>query len=764
MIDFKDMQRRVLELVNSNDYHPIKPRVIAKQLRLDDDGERTLKKALKRLVREGRVAWGPKHLVMKVSKKAARDEAIGIFRRNSAGYGFVTPEGSTVTDRSDDIYIPKTKTADASNLDVVRIRISRTRKGSEVRISGRVIEVLERRTNRFVGTYRERGSYGIVVVDNGIFESGILVGDAGAKNCRVGDKVVIEMANFPSATEDGEGVIVEILGERGAPGVDTLMIIREFDLPEEFPESVLDEAREQAEHFDEVIADGRTDFTKETVVTIDPKTARDFDDAISLKRIENGHWQLGVHIADVSHFVPIKSDLDDEAYRRGTSVYLPDKVIPMLPELISNNLASLQPDRIRYTMSAVIEFTEDGIPVSTDLHRGAIKSAHRFNYMEIDEYLEDDKPWRERLSLPVFKLVREMHTLAMKLRKRRMDRGSIDLNLPEIKIDLDEDGRVSGAHTVDNTESHQVIEEFMLAANEAVAQAMADQKLYLIRRIHEAPSEAKLKDLTKFVNQLGIHCNNLQSRFEIKRVVAEAEDMPERHAIHFSILRAMQKAVYSPREIGHYALASDAYCHFTSPIRRYPDLVIHRAIGDLIDGRRPSSDFDRLTKLGIHCSDLERRAELAERELKKLKLLNFLVDKIGTEMETVVTGVEPIGLFAQGIELPAEGFLPVSNLPHDRYQFDRTSKTLTGFRAGNEFRLGDHLRIKISLVDPDQRLLEFALVSVQRAKTIKTSKSRKPVRAAKNEKQHSNASNELPWEQIRASGPSGKGRKPRKHK
>lgn len=764
MIDFKDMQRRVLELVNSNDYHPIKPRVIAKQLRLDDDGERTLKKALKRLVREGRVAWGPKHLVMKVSKKAARDEAIGIFRRNSAGYGFVTPEGSTVTDRSDDIYIPKTKTADASNLDVVRIRISRTRKGSEVRISGRVIEVLERRTNRFVGTYRERGSYGIVVVDNGIFESGILVGDAGAKNCRVGDKVVIEMANFPSATEDGEGVIVEILGERGAPGVDTLMIIREFDLPEEFPESVLDEAREHAEHFDEVIADGRTDFTKETVVTIDPKTARDFDDAISLKRIENGHWQLGVHIADVSHFVPIKSDLDDEAYRRGTSVYLPDKVIPMLPELISNNLASLQPDRIRYTMSAVIEFTEDGIPVSTDLHRGAIKSAHRFNYMEIDEYLEDDKPWRERLSLPVFKLVREMHTLAMKLRKRRMDRGSIDLNLPEIKIDLDEDGRVSGAHTVDNTESHQVIEEFMLAANEAVAQAMVDQKLYLIRRIHEAPSEAKLKDLTKFVNQLGIHCNNLQSRFEIKRVVAEAEDMPERHAIHFSILRAMQKAVYSPREIGHYALASDAYCHFTSPIRRYPDLVIHRAIGDLIDGRRPSSDFDRLTKLGIHCSDLERRAELAERELKKLKLLNFLVDKIGTEMETVVTGVEPIGLFAQGIELPAEGFLPVSNLPHDRYQFDRTSKTLTGFRAGNEFRLGDHLRIKISLVDPDQRLLEFALVSVQRAKTIKTSKSRKPVRAAKNEKQHSNASNELPWEQIRASGPSGQGRKPRKHK
>ncbi len=444
MNDSTDLQNLVLNLVNSDDYHPIKPKQIAKQLKLTENDEPAFKKALKRLIKDGRLAWGPKHLVFKASKRVPRDEVIGVFRRNSSGFGFVTPEGSKVTDRSEDIYIPKTKTADAAHLDTVRIRVSRRRQGVEVRVSGRVLEVLERRTNRFVGTYHERGGYGVVTVDNGTFESGILVGDARAKNCRVGDKVVIEMAHFPSPTQEGEGVIVEVLGARGQPGVDTMMIIREFDLPEEFPEPVLEDAREQAEKFDEKIAAGRTDFTGHTVVTIDPQTARDFDDAISLKRLDNGHWELGVHIADVSHFVPYRSELDNEAFRRGTSVYLPDRVIPMLPELISNNLASLQPDRIRYTMTAIIEFGKEGKHISTELHRGAIKSAHRFNYEEIDDYLSDDRPWKEKLTPAVFQLVREMHTLAMMLRKRRMDRGSIDLSLPDIEIDLDEDGRVCG--------------------------------------------------------------------------------------------------------------------------------------------------------------------------------------------------------------------------------------------------------------------------------------------------------------------------------
>ena len=770
MNDSTDLQNLVLNFVNSDDYHPIKPKQIAKQLKLAENDEPAFKRAVKRLIKEGKLAWGPKHLVFKVSKKAQRDEVVGVFRRNSSGFGFVTPKGSTVTDRSEDVYIPKTKTADAANLDTVRIRVSRRRQGVEVRVSGRVLEVLERRTNRFVGTYHERGGYGIVTVDNGTFESGILVGDAGAKNCRVGDVVVIELANFPSPTQEGEGVVVEVLGERGQPGVDTLMIIREFDLPEEFPEPVLEDAREQAGKFDEKIGVGRTDFSGQTVVTIDPQTARDFDDAISLTRLDNGHWELGVHIADVSHFVPYRSDLDNEAYRRGTSVYLPDRVIPMLPELISNNLASLQPDRLRFTMTAVIEFSEDGKHIATELHRGAIKSAHRFNYEEIDEYLADDRPWKKKLTPEVFQLVRDMHELAMMLRKRRMARGSIDLSLPDIKIDLDEDGRVCGAHTEENTESHQIIEEFMLAANEAVAQRLVDEDLFLMRRIHEPPTEAKLTDLTKFVQQLGIDCDNLHSRFEIKKVVAESEHMPQRHAIHFSILRAMQKAVYSPREIGHYALASEAYCHFTSPIRRYPDLIIHRAVGDLINGKRPRSDFDKLASLGQHCSDLARRAESAERELTKLKLLNFLADQVGLEMEAVVTGVEPYGLFAQGIEMPAEGLIPISNLPPDKYQFDRPSRTLNGFKAGNQFRLGDVISIRVSMVDPDQRLLEFALVAVRQGATRgrKTggtgNKGNEDGGQRRGRKSRRGQDDDRSWEQRRASGPTRRKSKPRKHK
>lgn len=733
MNETRKLEKLILELVLSDNYHPLKPKAIAKKLKLLDE-EREIKRTIKRLIKKGRLAYGPKHLVIRAhSKPAAKNstnakaarktnEVVGKFRRAAAGFGFVTPNGSTVSDRSEDIFVPQSKTADAADLDIVKIRVSGRREGNNNRITGRVIEIIARHTHRFVGTYRENGGYGFVHVDGGVFESGILVGDAGAKNCKIEDKVVIEMANFPSLTQDGEGVIVEVLGDRGSPGVDTLSVIRQYDLPDEFPENVLDDARAQADKFDEAIGN-RTDFTSTTVITIDPKTARDFDDAISLKKLKNGHWELGVHIADVSHFVPLKSDLDNEAFNRGTSIYLPDRVIPMLPELISNNLASLQPDRVRYCMTALIEFTDEGIPIGTELHRGAINSAHRFTYEEIDEYLENDRPWKKKLTAEVFELVRNMHTLAMRLRKRRMKAGAINLILPEVKIDLDDDGRVSGAHTVDNTESHQVIEEFMLAGNEAVAQRMADEKLFYMRRIHPQPSEQKLTQLTEFVQQLGIHCDSLKSRFEVKRVIEESEGMPERHAIHYAVLRSMQKAVYSPEEVAHYALNSENYCHFTSPIRRYPDLIIHRMVGDLIDGKKPDSNFERLAMLGKHCSDLEKRATDAERDLIKLKLLNFMADKVGHRMQAVITGVEAFGVFAQGIEIPAEGMIPLANLPPDSYQFERDTRTLTGFKDGHEYRLGDQIQVQVAVVDPDQRTLEFEIHGVQPSRDNVTRRS-----------------------------------------
>ena len=716
-----ELKKSVWELVSSPNYQPLKPRQILNKLGLPADSNRLLKRTIKQMIKEGTLFWGPKHLVFKGEQPKpgkSSNEVTGRFQKASAGYGFVRPDNAPrEAERLLDVFVPAGRQLDAANGDTVRVRVTRRRQGREEKLSGRILEVIERRTHRFVGTYLERGGYGLVQVDNNVFESAIYVGDAGAKNGRVGDKVVIEIASFPSAHQEGEGVIVEILGPRGKPGVDTQMIIHEFSLPQEFPESALESAREQAEKFDESIGENRTDFTNDTVITIDPKTARDFDDAISLKVLENGHWLLGVHIADVSHFVPYRSDLDNEAFRRATSVYLPDKVIPMLPEVISNNLASLQPNRVRYCMTAEIEFTEDGAPVATELHRGAIKSCHRFNYEEIDDYLENDQPWRETLSPEVFTLVRNMHTLAMRIRRRRMNRGSLDLALPEVIIDLDDDGRVCGAHNSENTESHQIIEEFMLAANEAVAQRLVDEELFLMRRIHEPPSEPKLRELTKFVRLMGIECDNLQDRFELKRVIAETAEMPEAYAIHFAILRSMQKAIYSPREIGHFALASDAYCHFTSPIRRYPDLVIHRMVGELIDGKKPVSDFERLSSLGDHCSDLERRAEQAERELKKLKLLNYLSDRQGEEMDAVITGVESYGLFAQGVKIPAEGLVPLQRLPPDQYEFDRSARTLMGFRPNNQFRLGDRIRIRVAVVDTDQRQLEFDLIVKQKGKS-----------------------------------------------
>jgi ribonuclease R len=491
--------------------------------------------------------------------------------------------------------------------------------------------------------------------------------------------------------------------------VDTLSIMREFNLPDRFPIDAMDTARAQADLFDESIGD-RLDLTNETIVTIDPKDARDFDDAISLERLEKGHWKLGVHIADVSHFVPPGSPLDVEARDRATSVYLPDRVIPMIPELISNGLASLQPDKIRYAKTAFIEFTADGAPVATELHSTAIKSKRRFTYQEVDEFLAAPNRWKAKLATGVFALLGRMHELAMILRRRRLDGGAIELTLPEIKIELDKKGRVSGAHVTENTESHQIIEEFMLAANQAVAEYLNERELNFLRRVHSPPDPRKLVALTDFVRELGFECESLESRFETKRIVEQAKGDPRERAIHYAVLRSMQKAVYSPQEEGHFALNSNHYCHFTSPIRRYPDLVIHRMLDSLLRGTRPADDFDRMALLGGHCSDREQRAEAAERELIKVKLLTFMADHMGERLEAVITGVEDFGLFVQGIELPAEGLIRVETLSDDYYRYDKQAHTLSGHREGNTYRLGDVLLVEIAHVDVGRRELDFRLV------------------------------------------------------
>ena len=810
-----DHRDDILSVVNHADYLPVKPKQIAKRLGLVGDAAENVRKTVKRMVREGALAYGSNHLVLPVARadapapsplvgrageggvagpsgdlgtqdntppltpphqwegdgntksksKAKRDpdHVVGTFRRMDAGFGFVRPEGTQRAEGRDaDIFIPANASGDAASGDTVSVKMS-GRVGRGGKTEGRIIDVVSRATNRFVGTYFEQGGMGMVQIDGKIFTQPVYVGDPGAKGVQPDDKVVLEMVRFPSHARDGEGVITDVLGGRGLPGVDTLSIIHEFGLPGPFAEDALDEARRQAELFDESIGTAgsdrrRHDLTNETIITIDPATARDFDDAISLTKQDNGHWLLGVHIADVSHFVQPKSPLDREAKDRATSVYLPDRVIPMLPEVISNNLASLQPDRVRYAITARLEFTEDGVRVGTDVFKSAIKSRRRFAYEEVDEYLlarglvtREDRKVKKKSSGPppldgegigegweagtrtnplpspphkgegtgknhlkltpeVDSLLERMFTLAMTMRKRRFRRGALELSMPELEIDLDKEGRVSGAHLAANTESHQIIEEFMLAANEAVAEKLRDDGLIFLRRVHGAPDPRKLKALTAFVGELGIKTDSLESRFALQKLLKDIEGDPREHAINFATLRSMQRAVYSPEEEGHFALSSDCYCHFTSPIRRYPDLTVHRLFDDLAQGRKPQQSMEAILILGDHCSDREQRAAEAERELKKVKLLSYLADKIGTEMNGVVTGVESFGLFVTGSELPAEGFIHISGLTDDYYRFDRAGHVIHGMRSGNSYRLGDPVRIAVAAVDVDRRELDFRLL------------------------------------------------------
>ena len=644
--------------------------------------------------------------------RRGRDEGvIGVFKRAAGGYGFVRPLDAPAGDRSADIHISAHAALDAATGDTVRVRLAGARDARRPGPAGEIIEVVERKTTRFVGSYFEATGSGWVQVDGTGFARPVAVGDPGAKGARDKDKVVVEMVRFPTNVRDGEGVIVEVLGAAGAPGVDTQTVIHEFALPGPFPDAVSADARRQAELFTEAIEGDRRDLTERTIITIDPIDARDFDDAISLERIERGHWVLGVHIADVSYFVREGSALDQEALLRGTSVYLPDRVIPMLPEIVSNNLASLQPGRVRYARTCWMEFTADGVPIHAEVERSAIKSVRRFAYEEVDVFLADPATRAVEMTDDVRSLLGRMRDLSRILRARRTARGALELSMPEVKIDLDRDGRVAGAHVVENTESHKIIEEFMLSANEAVAEMLAKATAPFLRRIHPAPDLRKLRQLTEFVTELGFEVDSLESRFELQRLLGLVAGRAEEHAVNYAVLRSLTRAAYGPQEDGHFALASECYCHFTSPIRRYPDLTVHRALDLLARGKRPAAEG--LQQLGEQCSQLERRAEAAERELVKLKLLNFLATRIGLEMEAVVTGVEPFGLFVQGIELPAEGLVALDSLPDDTYRYDRASHTLSGRRPGHAFRLGDRVRVMVAKVDVDRRTLDFRLVGTK---------------------------------------------------
>lgn len=719
----------ILDFVYHPQYQPVKPKGIHRGLGLSPEEYPAVRKAVKRLVTDGQLAYAGNHLVLSPEQINGDPKSVrGTFRQAAAGFGFVRPVPTGKLGIVDDIFIPAAATGSAMDRDLVQVRVRASRRGGK---EGQVIEIVERARRQFAGSYGVENGESVVWLDGVAIGSPVLVGDVRGLPVDKGDKVVVELVKFPEGDSPGEAVILEVLGSSKNPAVDTLAVMRQFGLEEEFPDEVIAGAREQADKFVEGdIPSDRHDLTQVPTLTIDPHDARDFDDAISLSRNSKGHWELMVHIADVSHFVPSGSVLDEEAKERATSVYLPDRVVPMLPEVISNHLASLQPNKVRLTKSVLMEMTDTGTIVHQEVFNSVIHNDKRLTYEQVDLFLNNPESWRSKLKAPVWQLLHDMYELAMVLRQNRKRDGAIELFLPEIKIDLDKTGKVKAARLVEHTESHQIIEEFMLAANQAVATWLDDLNIPFLRRAHAPPDPRKLRKLNDFVRDLGIKCESLESRFEIQRVVEQVRGKPTEYAVNYAILKSMSKAVYQPEEEIHYALQFDHYCHFTSPIRRYPDLQVHRTVDRLIRGVKPVADpVPVLLRLGHHCSDREQAAEAAERELIKVKLLHFLGKKIGETMPGVISGVVPEGFFVRGTRFPAEGFVSLKSLPEDRYRFEKHGQVLEGFRNGNRYRLGDELTVKIHEVDLARRALLLTVENNHTAMSEMGETSRRPKQA-----------------------------------
>ncbi|MCX5675561.1 MAG: VacB/RNase II family 3'-5' exoribonuclease, partial [Planctomycetota bacterium] len=702
------MREKILAHLQSGHYQPAKVRGLARFFDVAEETYPEFRALIKAMIREGQIETGPRGKLRvpreppaasspprerrgmpgcpapsgagSAARPGGRPGTVrGRFSLSDRGFGFVIPESPDGPTGAEDIFIGPNDTLGAVTNDTVLAEV----KGKSPRgYYGRIVEIVERGQTRFVGTFYPAPEGGVVRPDGGILSQDFAVPDASSAGARPKDKVLFEVLRYALRGEPGEAVITKVLGQRGAPGVDTLCILHQFDLPLEFPEEVLAQASAAAARMDDAALEGRRDLTRETVITIDPADARDFDDAISLSEHADGTATLGVHIADVPYFVPEDSALDLEARERGTSVYLPTMVVPMLPEVLSNGVCSLQEGRTRLTKSAFIRIDPEGEPVGVELANSFIRSAKRLTYEQATAALEGKTG-----GLPpgIVDLLKAMDRLARRLLARRQRQGYLELDLPKVDLEFNEDGRVVAAHPEDTSFSHKIIEMFMVEANEAVARELQQAGLAFMRRIHPEPDDEAAEDL--------MHWRELQ------RLLAAVRGRPEAYGIHLVVLKSLQRAEYSIKPEGHYALASEAYCHFTSPIRRYPDLTVHRLFDALVSGqvekprvgrhkhpaggakagRDPARQDDAaaspaagsLAELAIHCSRTERRAEAAERELTKVKLLEYLQTRLGDTFTGVITGVQAFGVFVENSEFLIDGLVHISRLQDDTYQFDR---------------------------------------------------------------------------------------------
>ena len=724
MIDI--LKTQILHLLQK-DGTPRRVTLLEQELGISPERRELFDEAIDRLWEAGQVIIDRRDLVR---LPTLSQEVTGIFKADARGFGRVTPQQQV---DHQEVFIPAKGTATAMTGDRVLVSIKAKKRDSNPdRLIGKIVKILDRAHASIVGTLRRDRDQWLVLPDGGDYARPILIEDVHLGEARPGDKVAVRIRCYPTASQPARGTITTLLGPTGGFQTETEAIIRRHQLPDAFDPSSLVEALNARAAFKPQQSVDRKDITDHLIVTVDPPDAQDFDDAISLIRSRRGNWILGVHIADVSHFVPAGSALDHGARLRGNSVYLPGRTLPMLPEMLSNDLCSLQPDQLRFAKSVYLTFTKDGEVRSTRFANTLIRSKARLTYREVTDMLKGKPHSHPRA---IVTLLRRMDQLARLIETRRRQAGMLQLEMNEIELLRDDSGAVVGVKPKDSSTAHRLIEMFMIEANVAVATLLDRYCVLCMRRVHGPPKSAALRHLSGTLRLLGVTFPRQPSRCDFQRLIADTQDAKQALPIHILVLRSLEKAEYMPANIGHYALAAAKYCHFTSPIRRYADLLVHRALDAYLtqnlDQARCRHSFDELTRMGQHLSDTERRADTAELELKTICILHLLRQQIGEAFDGVVVNLSSFGVQVRLPDYGVEGLIPPEALGPDDWQFDAQNQCLVGHYSGSVIRLAQALKVVIVEVHAAASRLDLApaydLVGREPKKQL-SQRRRKPVR------------------------------------
>ena len=705
---------QVLALMRERVHHPASARELLQLLKIHRDERTTFKRHLKHLVAAGELIQLRGH---RFGLPEKMDLYVGRLQSHPAGYGFVTPE-RPLDGGAGDVYISGALMNEAMHGDRVVVRIERIKDGG--RAEGRVIRILERANESLVGRYdRDETGMGYVAPFDRKILMDVAIPPGQEGGAAPGDMVTVELTRWPTANRGALGRVSAVLGDIDAPGVDTEIIIRKWGIPDAHSPQAVAEAVRLGGSVSERDIRGRTDFRDVVTVTIDGEHARDFDDAITIEKLANGHFWLGVHIADVSHYVQEGSALDREAYERGTSVYFPERAVHMFPSELATGLCSLNPRVDRLVQSCLMEVDRRGEVVRAEFHDGVINSSERMTYAAVNGILTDRDPELLCRYGPLVPMFEQMQELFHVLNDARRRRGSIDFDLNEAEVIIDEGGVVEAIIALQRNVAHRLIEEFMLLANETVASHLEAHGAPSLYRVHEEPDVLKIGKFEEFISgfgfSLGAPLTALRPR-HFQKLLERIHGKPEEKPIAFLMLRTMQKARYAPENLGHFGLAATSYTHFTSPIRRYPDLVVHRALRALRHASLTEEARDEwaedLPEVARHTSEMERRADDAERELLQWKKVKFMANKVGDEFEGYVTGVAAFGLFVELIEHFVEGMVHVSTMADDYYRYVETAHILRGENTHKVYRLGDKVQVQVIRVNMDVRQIDLGLVEI----------------------------------------------------